>query len=117
MPPGRRAANIGLAGIRAVGAGTTGPAIAALGFGIIIGIMNSLFGYLVFVQVLYNFMVLVVTSSVLTIMMVMVLVAASLMLLHVMNMVLGLMGMLMTSRMNVLFVLVMFHDCLTSCDV
>ena len=71
-----------------------------------------------FVQMLYNFMMLVVTSSVFTIMVVMVLVAACLMFFHVMNMVFGLMMVFMTSRMNVLvmFWVMMFHGFLTYCD-
>ena len=71
-----------------------------------------------FVQMLYNFMMLVVTSSMFTIMVVMVLVAACLMFFHVVHMVFVLMGMLVSGRMNVLvmFWMMVFHVDLTFCD-
>jgi hypothetical protein len=122
MPPGRRAANIGLSGKRpaigdpAIGDPAIGAAAAGLRtLGVIIGMIVSLFGFLMLVHVLNHFMMFVVTSSMLTVVVMMMLVTIHFMFFHVMNMVLVLMMMLMASWMNVLFVLVMFHDVLTFC--
>jgi hypothetical protein len=110
MPPGRRAANIGLSGKRpAIGDPAIGAAAAGLRtLGVIIGMIVSLFGFLMLVQMLNYFMMLVVTSSMLTIVVMMMLVTIYFMFFHVVNMVLVLMGMLMASWVNVLVVLVMF---------
>jgi hypothetical protein len=64
------------------------------------------------VQMLNSFMVLFVSSSMLAIVMVMVHVAAFVVFLHVVHMVFVLMGMLVSSRMYVLVMFVMFalHD-------
>jgi hypothetical protein len=65
-----------------------------------------------FVHVLYNVMVLFVSSSMLAIVVVMVLVSTCLVLRHVVMVHLMMMRMLVTSGVNVLVVLVMFavHD-------
>jgi hypothetical protein len=63
-----------------------------------------------FVQMLYNFMVFVVTSSMFTIMVVMVFMAPNFMFFHVMYMVFVLMVMLMTSGKNMFFVFWVIHN-------
>ena len=109
IPPGRRAANIGLTGIRpAIGAATVGAAIALRILGIM-GMINSLTGvFLVLVHVLYNLMVQLVASSMLFVVMMVMNVTTFFMFFHVVNMVLVLMRILMASWVNVLVVLVMF---------
>jgi len=118
MPPGRRAAINGLTGIRPaigdlgrIGAGAAG--IFIMGF-----IKISLFGFLMFVHVFYDFMMLVMTSSMFTIMVVMVLVTAGFMFFHVVYMMFVLMGIFMSGRMHmfVVFWMMVFHVDLTFCD-
>jgi len=62
------------------------------------------------VQMFYDFMVLVVSSSMFTIVMVVMNMSACMMFFHVVNVMFMLMGMLMSSGMNMLFVLWVFHD-------
>jgi len=77
----------------------------------------SLFGFLVLMHVLYDFMMLVMASSMLSVVVMMVNMSTSFMFLHVMHMVFVLMRMFVSSWMNVLMMFVMmFHDVLTSCD-
>jgi hypothetical protein len=110
MPPGRLAAINGLTGIRPA-IGDLGRMGAAICGAIIIGFIKaSLFGFLMFVHVFYDFMMLVVTSSVFTIMVVMVLVTIDFMFFHVVYMMFSLMMMLMTSGKNMFFVFWMIHN-------
>jgi len=71
----------------------------------------------VLVHVLYDFMMLVMASSMLSVVVMMVNMSTSFMFLHVMYMVFVLMRMFVSNWMNVLMMFVMmFHDVLTSCD-
>jgi len=79
----------------------------------IMGMIYSLTGvFLVFVQMLYNFMMQLVASSMLFVVVVMMNVSTFLIFFHVVNMMLVLMGMFMASWVNVLVMFVMFamHD-------
>jgi hypothetical protein len=109
MPPGRRAAIEGLTGML--------PAIGERIIGLcIMGMIYSLTGvFLVFVQMLYNFMMQLVASSMFFVMMVMMNVSTFLVFFHVVNMMFVLMGMFVSGWVNVFVVLVMFHDVLTFC--
>jgi hypothetical protein len=92
---------------------------AAICGAIIIGFIKvSLFGFLMFVHVFYDFMMLVMTSSMFTIMVVMVLVTAGFMFFHVVYMMFVLMGIFMSGRMHmfVVFWMMVFHVDLTFCD-